>query len=230
MTSGLVRRWGAHVSKPLLNADLAAVLAGDPPASLPWGIVQVEGWEIGSLAVPTGRLVACDPLMIGKPVPFALRTRKGRFPVQLFIAQYEGGDQRIAAARLQFARGVPDRWDMAVTADEDASTIEPGDIIGYPVDSGTGSLMDLKAAKRLAAQMHGIQRYFDMIEDKMEENYVHTRSWAMIDLGDGDELNAAVFSSGLGDGLYASYWGWSGAKLLCLVTDFGLFYSEADDD
>jgi len=45
--------------------------------------------------------------------------------------------------------------------------------------------------------------------------------WAMHQLPDSD-LNVALFSSGLGDGWYHSYWGISeGDRIVTLITDFG---------
>jgi hypothetical protein len=36
-----------------------------------------------------------------------------------------------------------------------------------------------------------------------------------------------VFQSGYGDGFYASYWGFDAeGQLVCLVTDFDLFYED----
>jgi hypothetical protein len=52
----------------------------------------------------------------------------------------------------------------------------------------------------------------------------------LIDLDDDGGLDVALFASGLGDGMYASYWGWSKGELVCLVTDFGLFCDEEEPD
>ncbi|GEM_PF-2788441 len=51
--------------------------------------------------------------------------------------------------------------------------------------------------------------------------YIHTREWADFQLEDETGLNVVYFTSGFGDGLYPSYWGYDGAgDLACLVTDF----------
>jgi hypothetical protein len=118
-----------------------------------------------------------------------------------------------------------DWWDLALLPDQDVSQLEADHFFGYPVDSGTGSFMDLRAAKKLDKRMASDDDYFHEIIREMDLTYVHTRSWAMLELDCDSEMNAAVFSSGVGDGLYASFWGWSGDSLACLVTDFGLFYS-----
>jgi hypothetical protein len=248
------------MAEPPLDPCLKAVLAGKQPEALPPGVSTVEVCPIGRLCVPTGRVVVCDPLTLHKPTPLGKETPTGQFPVRLFIAHYEGGDQRVAAASLDFAMDAPDRWEMAVWPGQDVATLKPDHIFGYGVDSGTGCFMDEAAARRLVVLMDKVEDYFEEILAQMEPTYVHTRSWALMNLGprqpaeekeyfellleqtrphhastvpadpyeskDDDRLNIAVFSSGWGDGFYASYWGWSGDRLACLMTDFGLLRIE----
>jgi hypothetical protein len=141
---------------------------------------------------------------------------------------YESGDQRIAAARLRFTHHAAEWWDLALLPDQDMSELESDQFFGYAVDSGTGSFMDLRAAKKLDKRMASDSDNVHEIIREMEPTYVHTRSWAMLDVDHDGELNAAVFSSGVGDGVYASFWGWSGEGLACLVTDFGVLYSSPE--
>jgi hypothetical protein len=57
----------------------------------------------------------------------------------------------------------------------------------------------------------------------MRENYVNTREWAIVTLDPTTGLNVAMFSSGIGDGSYYSYWGCTDdSELVCLTTDFGI--------
>ncbi len=43
--------------------------------------------------------------------------------------------------------------------------------------------------------------------------------------------NIIAFSSGWGDGCYASYWGYDAdGKIACLITDFGVFGPNEEDD
>lgn len=51
-------------------------------------------------------------------------------------------------------------------------------------------------------------------------------AWANVQVGDRTDANVIAFSSGYGDGAYASYWGYDAAgNLVSLVTDFSLFPS-----
>jgi hypothetical protein len=214
------------MSEPTIDRILESVLVGDPAAPIPSFIREVEKREIGYLEIPSGDIVACDPLAFSHPVALVQRAPQGRYPVSLFIAHYENSDQRIAAALLEFASGLPKRWEMALLPEQEISQLKLDHYFGYPVDSGTGAFMDLSAARELDRRMCADDQYFQQIIDAMSENYVHTRDWALIDFDGANGLNAAVFSSGQGDGLYASYGGWNEERPLCLVTDFNLIFSE----
>jgi hypothetical protein len=175
--------------------------------------------NLGKLKVPTGQLIACDPLVLMGEKPFARKTPTGEYPVEMAIARIKG-DERIAFARIRFSSGQVKKWEMAVTPGQDVSTLKDGDVFGYGVDSGTGSIMDKKAADALQVKMDRDQSYSDRLLAEMKKTYKNTREWALINVGD---ANAAVFSSGYGDGLYASYWGLdSNGEVVTLVTDFGV--------
>lgn len=220
-----------------LDSRLEAALAGHPDPVLPKGVIRVESYEMGVLAVPTGKLIARDPF-IGRTPAFSQQSPRGHFPVQLLIAHYGGRDdllgpsgwphERVAAATLRFSASRPDRWEMAALPGEDPLTLGPEEFFGYGVDSGTGCFMDSEAADRLEFRMAQDQSYVDAVVERMAETYKHTRMWALIDLDEDGGLDVALFSSGWGDGSYASYWGWSKGELVCLVTDFGLYHDEGE--
>lgn len=213
------------------SSCLLEALKGGRCETLPSEFVKVETREVGLLSVPSGRIVACDAITFEGPVAFSRQTPTGAFPVRLVVVHRKNGGQRIAAAVLDFAPGAPDHWDLAVTSGQDPSNLQPDQYFGYSVDSGTGSFMDMKAAEQLEARMGWNPFYFQNIINQMEQTDPVFQSWAILDLGKGKDagLNAAVFSSGFGDGAYPSYWGVEGDKLLCLVTDFGLLDVEGDE-
>ena len=79
----------------------------------------------------------------------------------------------------------------------------------------------------LAAAADAGAGVFDVIADEMDKTYVDTWSWADVTLDPETGLNIVVFSTGMGDGLYASYIGFDeGGRVAALVTDFGLFEHE----
>jgi hypothetical protein len=90
---------------------------------------------------------------------------------------------------------------------------------GYGVDAGTGWFADVAT---LRAFDECGEDASDELMAAMDRTYENTWSWADVNCGDSGE-NIIAFSSGYGDGLYASFWGLDeeGAPV-CLVTDFGL--------
>jgi hypothetical protein len=184
------------------------------------GEILIERREIGRLRLPSGRIVAADAMVEPTLPAFDRAVEPGEYPVHLAIAHFrKGGDQRIAAAWLVFgsnaiARWVPTRLDATARRQP-----KPGEPAAYGVDSGTGSFLSPEAAASMTAQLS--DEFAERVAEQMHATYVHTREWAMVELP--GQLNLALFSSGLGDGAYASFWGLDADdKPVVLLTDFGL--------
>jgi hypothetical protein len=100
-------------------------------------------------------------------------------------------------------------------------------VFGYPVDSGTGAFMSPEAA-RLFGQRLSLAGavnipYIKDLSAQMEANAPNGGAWVAVELDQRKGLNAILFASGYGDGVYSSYWGYDASgQLVCLVTDFGL--------
>jgi Protein of unknown function (DUF4241) len=178
------------------------------------GSLRIEHREIGRLNLPSGRVIAADALVEPTLPPFARSVPPGQYPVRIAIAHLnQDKDQRIAAAWLAFG--------VAPVAVWEAADLEGGPASAYGVDSGTGSFLSQEAAAVFAERLSG--PYADSVMEQMESNYVDTRNWAMVELPGTDGLNLALFSSGFGDGAYASYWGMAETgEAVALLTDFGL--------
>lgn len=70
--------------------------------------------------------------------------------------------------------------------------------------------------------------YFETLITEMEKTYVNTWSWVNLEMDPETNANLIAFSSGLGDGCYASYFGFDEKhNPMILVTDFGVF---SDDE
>ena len=177
----------------------------------------------GELVVTSGRVVACDPLTEPEAAPLARAVPPGRYAVILSVAHFEDGDQRVAAAMLRLGDAPAARWELALLPGQDAGELGEGEVFGYGVDSGTGCFMDEEAARSLVRKMDEDDEYADDLIDEMEKTYVDTWSWANVELGPAG-ANLVAFSTGVGDGLYASYFGLDEAgRPVSLVTDFSLF-------
>ncbi|WP_095084018.1 DUF4241 domain-containing protein [Mesorhizobium sophorae] len=173
---------------------------------------------IGELDLPTGEIVACDPLTTGTDWPaLSRKVRPGRYPVSLLEAQ-----GRVAAAVLRFRPGRPFRWELATLPDQDASTLKGNEVFGYPVDAGLGSFMDKMAMALMSEQQDKLEAKQNYYDDVLAAEFAPNQDrFAMHHPVVGNPLNIAMFWSGWGDGIYPSFWGLSAAgEPLLLMTDF----------
>jgi hypothetical protein len=173
--------------------------------------------RVGDLALPTGRLVACDPFVFPEAEPFFLPLPRGTFPIILSIAQI-ATDQRVAYATVRFRQSIPVTWDMMTVGDQDTSTLKEDEFFGYPVDAGTGCFMDHSTGRLLNERMKQEDTFFETLIAEMDKTYQHTWSWLDMRFG---ESNLIAFSSGYGDGMYATYAGFDAdGEVSVVVTDF----------
>ena len=185
-----------------------------------YGHFVFQTHEPHSLVLTSGKIVACDPFVFNDVfTPFEITVAPGEYPVVLSIAYLpKNSDQRVACAMIRFQERMPVRFSMALTAGQNLDDLPEGDFHGYGVDSGTGCFVDV----------HNVRMFdeadADQLIAELAKTYVHTWSWADLLLNPATGGNLAAFSSGFGDGGYASYFGYDeGGDLVCLVTDFGLF-------
>jgi len=203
---------------------------GREVASADFGRVVLRRHAAGELLLTTGHVVACDPAVAPETEPFAVALPPGRHPVSLGVAHFDDGDQRVAGAVVVAGEGRAVRWELALLPGESAEALGAGEIYGYGVDSATGCFMDEEAAAMLSAAMDEDEGVYEVIADALGETYVNTWSWANVVLDPESGLNVVAFSTGMGDGLYATYAGFdAGGRVVALVTDFGLFEHEELD-
>lgn len=177
--------------------------------------ITVERRAIGDVIVSSGRLIACDPAFAEEP-PFIVALEPGNYPVILSIVNRKN-DKRVACAMLQVTQETPLTWKPAFREGD-----KPNSQPAYGVDSAQGSFMDAQTATFWREQV--VDSDFAAVTDQIDYTYGDTCCWGNIMLNtDGSQLNAAIFSTGYGDGFYRSYWGYSAdGEVACLVTDFGL--------
>jgi hypothetical protein len=166
---------------------------------------------IGELSVPSGRLIACDPFRCKTASAFARTIPPGLYAVELRLTDAGDLGVRVAAARLVINSARPPR-SMEPAELEDS----PAD--RYVVDAGLGCFMDEEARDALVAAMDqhrerdpGGNYYTDVLAADFSAGAAatpgagHAGLWAMHHVAPAS-LSIAVFSSGLGDGGYRSYW------------------------
>ncbi|MEO7140750.1 MAG: DUF4241 domain-containing protein [Ferruginibacter sp.] len=175
--------------------------------------------EVGLLKIVDGKIIACDPLLYNDDLPFTTSFPIGQFPVQLAIAKINT-DERVGFSRIKFSNEKPVTWTIAICEGQDLEELEIEEIFGYGVDAGIGAFMDSSGGKEYLKFLLEKQDNFEIIIEEMQKTYKDTWSWLLWERND---CNIAMFSSGWGDGFYASYIGYDSNKNICrLVTDFDL--------
>jgi len=151
--------------------DVAGVAIGDPLAS-----------EL-QIVTPPGEAIA------------------GRGRVELAIARWSEGGERVVAARLVLAETAVVRW------------VEADAVFG--VDAGTAAFASAGAVAGLATEAVS-EQLLAQLEANDREGWTTGRVEV-------DGHAAVVFSSGYGDGIYASYWGLDAqGRAVVLAIDFDI--------
>jgi hypothetical protein len=173
---------------------------------------------VGRVSLPSGRIVACDPLVTLDLEPFVQAVIPGRYIVDLALMREEGKGEQVAMARVRFTSRQPAVWVMALRKGEKLSSLGPGGYFGYTSESGTGAFLDATAFE--TADFAHLENIDDLLLD-LTGNYQPYRYWMEYTLD--RRLNVVMFSSGPGAGRYGSYFGIDANGDVCaLVTDFNL--------
>lgn len=186
--------------------------------------------RIGEIEISSGRVLLGDPFWMSTDnIPLALTLQPGRYPVDLAVADAGESGQRVALARLLLLPAPAVRWAMAVTDEEDVATLKGDEVFGYGVDAGAGAFVDAAVPVWLATEYprSDYDRYADLQDGWQERGEAAADAlgipygFALVErLGDG---GAAMFSSGWGDGHYASWVGYSSDdRPVAIVTDFAV--------
>lgn len=178
----------------------------------------------GRLAVTSGRLVACDPLLATSDIAgFSVEVPAGRHPVSLCVVEYHKDlklyDERVALARVSFRDDPVVRWELATLTDQNIKKLRKDEFFGFRVESGAASFMDEENARALGAQLEVDEGLEDRMLAALDENYRQTWAWAVLPVPDGS--SAVIFSAGDGEGSYPTFFGYDGSKrLTAALTDF----------
>lgn len=199
-----------------------AVEAPFPAAQVPV-LSLIRG---GDLVMPTGKLIARDPLTSSPVSPLKkVQVAPGTYPVWVSLVATENDGVVVGAASIHFAEEVPTRWTMALRPNENVAALRPGRIFGYYVDSGLGCFFDASGAKSLAIWKARYQSTFFQQLQADRTTIPGTaceRGSILLDPQTG--VNLVFFTSGLGDSCYASYLGYgNNGVLVAVLTDFFVF-------
>jgi len=190
--------------------------------------IKIDEQSLGILNLPTGKIVANDPIAFFEYTPFATTVDAGKYPVFIHLMGSYPADNtgtRVAFAEIRFLENLPTRFEIAILSGSDKESRLGND---YGVDHGTGAYMDYETClivKDKIDQSNGMDMIDELstIENALEQNDGNNNYSTANEFLPNTENNIVAFSSGAGDGGYFSYWGFDEQNLICcLITDFGL--------
>ena len=181
--------------------------------------LSMYGITIGNLKIVSGRIVACDPLHYDEyGIPFTQIFPTGEFPVQLSIAK-SGDEETVAFGRIKFSDEPVVRWEFALQKDQEPIPVGGKEWYGYHVDYGRVIFYDHAATPVLSKEHVGESE--GQLFKEMDNHLHNDWSYSMYSIG---EYNLAAFTTGVGDGGYATYIGFDSQGKPCrLLTDFEIF-------
>lgn len=173
---------------------------------------------LGNLPVPTGQIIATDPVAISNTA-FGTQFPRGRFPVELAVAHFTD-DERVAFARIVFSAKPVKKWELALIPGQKPLSIHYSTYYGYGVDAGTALFMDAAHVAGLNKHLAKPGAYKQLfIEGFALAPHSKIRRLGFLYAAQNDTL--ATFATGWGDGFYATYVGFDDHNQPCrLLTDF----------
>lgn len=183
--------------------------------------VNLYGITLGKIKIISGRIIACDPLHTDEyGIAFTRVFPSGEFPVQLSIAQAIDEDV-IAFARINFTDEPVEKWELALLEGQKPLPVGDEDIHGFGVDGSIGIFVDEETKKALDKNNLIDDELYGPLNKEMEKHYHNTWRATIYNFG---HHNLAVFTTGLGDGRYATYIGFDAKGQICrLLSDFNIF-------
>lgn len=187
----------------------------------------IESFDAGKIHLPTGRIVACDPLITNDMKDFKIHFPQGEFPV---LIHKERDSNCIAYAEIIFSNDEIIDWKIATTEDQNVEELKDEEIFGYPVESGMGCFMDFETQddlnhlentlfQRKGDDFRGIYEEF-FHQHFFDKNGAIDQFAFMKPIAEKDGTIFA-FETGYGEGFYASYIGFGNENQpVKLITEF----------
>lgn len=187
----------------------------------------IESFEAGKINLPTGKIVACDPVLTNDMKAFKINFPQGEFPV---LVHKERESNCVAYVEIVFSEDNITDWKLATTDDQNADELKGEEIFGYPVESGMGCFMDFETQNNLnhlenilfqrkGDDFMGIYEEF-FHQHFFDENGAIDQFASMKPLAEKDGTIFA-FETGYGEGFYASYIGFGNeSQPVKLITEF----------
>ncbi len=167
----------------------------------------------GTLHLPSGQLVACDPLVGHEREPFVQAVLPGHYAVDLSLGHDEAEDvERILFARILFTKNEPVVWVKAFRTNEVSLPAEDIRSFGFAATSATAAFMDLETAALF--QLDSIDEV-DQLLDALIVNYRPERNWLNHPVD--EQHNVILFSASRNGARFPSYFAIDDGGDVCLA-------------
>jgi hypothetical protein len=171
-------------------------------------------FELGKINIESGKIIACDPIIMQTGIAFAQNFPIGQFPVQLAMAKMPT-DERVAFSRILFSDKAVAKWEFALKPGQLPISLHDTSVYCYGVDGGIGIFIYKSANEAFSKKTQSEWA------NVFVQNTIHHDFKGFV--YDFDAHNLACFMTGYGDGCYSTYIGFDDKGNICrLLTDFGL--------
>lgn len=187
----------------------------------------IETYEAGKINLPSGKLVACDPLITADMKPFTVNFPIGEFLVYVHKERESGC---IAYVEIVFATKPAVNWEMALTEGQRLKDLDKNEVFGYPVESGMGCFMDVEtqaALNKLEADLYEKKGddFQGIYEEFFHMHFFHSKGaqdqYAFLKPQNNVDGTIFAFEAGYGEGFYASYIGFDEeGNVVKIITEF----------
>lgn len=187
----------------------------------------LETFDGGKINLPSGKLVACDPLLTNDMLAFSTVFPTGEFSV---LVHKERESNCVAYVEIVFSNAPISKWKLATTGNQRVEELKGEEIYGYPVESGMGCFMDVETQAELdSLEQRIFQRkgadFMGLYEEFFHEHFFDENGaidqFAMLKPNDDFAGNIFAFETGYGEGFYGSYIGFdSEGSPVKIVTEF----------
>ncbi len=174
---------------------------------------ELKKLDIGMINIESGRIIACDPIVMNNRPAFTHTFPIGEFPVQLAIKK-TNNDIRVAFSRILFSYNDVTKWEFALIPGQKKVDILDSVFYCFSVDAGLALFIDEQANIKFNKKGHSKWKKV-FVDIAMQRNFGYIYHFG--------KHNLAFFPSGYGDGCYATYIGFDENGKICrLLIDFSL--------
>ncbi len=122
--------------------------------------------RVSSLHLPSGKLVACDPLSMPETEPYLDDLPIGKFPIYAIRANLRD-EVRLAFIVIEFTNEKVSEWDMLIVPGEEKNW-SPEERSGFLVDTSYAAFMDESCAHRLVDRFVQLEKDSDYDDEESE--------------------------------------------------------------